>query len=250
MSNSTATASTQQAAATATATAPRYDIYQGIHKGLRAFMADTLTRVGRVDVFDATDLGRTMAQLEALLSLCADHVRHENDFLHTAIQARLPAGASRTTEDHVEHLHSIGELRAESRAVMAAADGERMGMALRLYRHLALFVAENLQHMNIEETANNAALWAHYSDAELMDIHHRLLASVSPQDQLEVMRWIVPALMPVQRAGMLGSMKHEVPAEFFEAVIDVVRPHLDIRDWTQLARAIGVPQQAGLANCA
>lgn len=248
MSNSTATASTQHAAAPATA--PRYDIYQGIHKGLRSFMADTLTRVGRVDVFDADDLGRTLAQLESLLSLCADHVKHENDFLHTAIQARLPAGASRTIEDHVEHLHSIGELRAESRAVMAAADGERMGLALRLYRHLALFVAENLQHMHIEETANNAALWAHYTDAELMDIHHRLLASVSPQEHLEVVRWIVPALMPVQRAGMLGSMKNEVPAEFFDTVIDVVRPHLDIRDWTKLARAIGVPQQAGLANCA
>lgn len=246
MSHSTATASPRQAAATA----PRFDMYEGIHKGLRAFMADTLTRVGRVDVFDANDLGRTLAQLEALLSLCANHVRHENDFLHTAIQARLPAGASRTAEDHVEHLHSIGELRAESRAVMAAADGERMGLALRLYRHLALFVAENLQHMHIEETANNAALWAHYTDAELMDIHHRLLASVSPQEHLEVMRWVVPALMPVQRAGMLGGMKNEVPAEFFGAVIDVVRPHLDIRDWTQLARAIDVPQQAGLANCA
>jgi hypothetical protein len=27
-----------------------------------------------------------------------------------------------------------------------------------------------------------------------------------------------------------------------------VRPHIDIRDWTKLAGAIGVPQQAGLVN--
>jgi len=247
--NATLTTAPQQATSGAPG-APRFDMYQPIHKGLRSFMCDTLTRVGRVDVLDIEDLARTLAQLEALLNFCVKHVHHENEFLHAAIQARQPAGASRTAEDHVEHLQSIEALRLESRAMAAASDGERMALALRLYRHLALFVAENLQHMHIEETANNTALWAHYSDAELVDIHHRLLASVSPQDNMEVMRWMVPALSPVQRAGLLGEIKQGAPAEVLNAVIDVVRPHLDIRDWTKLARAIGVPQQAGLVNFA
>jgi hypothetical protein len=133
---------------------------------------------------------------------------------------------------------------------MAVDGDERMAKALRVYRHLALFVAENFQHMHIEETSNNAALWAHYSDAELADIHNRLLATVSPEDTMEVMRWMVPALNPVQRAGLLAEMKKEAPAFVFDAVIDVVRPHLDSRDWTKLARAVGVPQQADLANFA
>jgi hypothetical protein len=104
--------------------------------------------------------------------------------------------------------------------------------------------------MHIEETSNNAALWAHYSDAELADIHNRLLATVSPEDTMEVMRWMVPALNPMQRAGLLAEIKKEAPAFVFDAVIDVVRPHLDSRDWTKLARAVGVPQQADLANFA
>jgi hypothetical protein len=162
----------------------------------------------------------------------------------------LSADASRTIADHVEHLQSIEALRLEARSLMAVDGDERMAKALRVYRHLALFVAENFQHMHIEETSNNAALWAHYSDAELADIHNRLLATVSPEDTMEVMRWMVPALNPVQRAGLLAEMKKEAPAFVFDAVIDVVRPHLDIRDWTKLARAVGVPQQAGLANFA
>jgi hypothetical protein len=229
---------------------PRYDMYQPIHKGLRAFMSDTLSRIGRVDVFDVEDLARTLGQLEALLNFCVKHVAHENEFLHAAIQARQPAAASRTIADHVEHLQSIEALRLEARSLMAVDGDERMAKALRVYRHLALFVAENFQHMHIEETSNNAALWAHYSDAELADIHNRLLATVSPEDTMEVMRWMVPALNPVQRAGLLAEMKKEAPAFVFDAVIDVVRPHLDIRDWTKLARAVGVPQQADLANFA
>lgn len=243
---------TRPAAATQAAApaGPRYDMYQPIHKGLRAFMSDTLSRVGRVDVFDVEDLACTLGQLEALLNFCVKHVAHENEFLHAAIQARQPAAASRTIADHVEHLQSIEALRLEARSLMTVDGDERMAKALRLYRHLALFVAENFQHMHIEETSNNAALWAHYSDAELADIHNRLLATVSPEDTMEVMRWMVPALNPVQRAGLLAEMKQEAPAFVFDAVIDVVRPHLDIRDWTKLARAVGVPQQAGLVNFA
>ena len=242
----TATLTAQPAQATTSAT--RFDMYQPIHKGLRNFLCDTLSRVGRVDVFDVEDLARTLAQLEALLSFCAKHLAHENEFLHTAIAARVPGGAGRTVDDHVEHEHSIEALRGETRALLAAPDAERMTLALRLYRHLALFVAENLQHMHIEETANNALLWAHYSDAELVQIHDRLLATIAPADNMEVMRWMVPALSPVQRAGLLGEMKAHAPAPVFDAVIDLVRPQLDIRDWTKLAGAIGVPQQAGLVN--
>jgi iron-sulfur cluster repair protein YtfE (RIC family) len=240
---------TEQTAATVAA-AQRYDLYQTIHKGLRDFMGDTLSRVGRVDVTDNDDLARTLGQLEALLNFCASHLQHENEFIHTAIRERQPAAASRTAEDHVEHLQSIEALRTEARAVYAAPDEQRMALALRLYRHLALFVAENLQHMHIEETANNAALWNHYTDAELMAIHQRLLASVSPQDKLEVMRWMVPAINPAQRAALLGGLKAQAPAAMLDAVVNVVRPHLEIRDWSKLARAIGLPDQAGLANLA
>jgi hypothetical protein len=61
----------------------------------------------------------------------------------------------------------VAMLRDEASALQAAGDGERMPLALRLYHHLALFVADNFQHMHIEETVHNPTLWAHYSDAEL-----------------------------------------------------------------------------------
>lgn len=226
------------AAPQTTATAQRFDIYQPIHKGLRDFMGDTLSRVGRVDVTDAEDLADALSQVEALLDFCAKHVQHENDFIHTAIRARQPGAASRTADDHVEHLQSIDTLHKETRAVYDADDEQRHALALRLYRHLALFVAENLQHMHIEETANNAALWAHYTDEELVAIHDRLLASIAPAEMMLGLRWMVPALTPQQRAGMFGEMKAGAPAEVFNAVVDTVRPHLAARDWSKLASAL------------
>jgi len=232
----------------ASATPERLNLYMPIHKALRSLMTDTLGRVGRLDVFDADELQATLGQLDLLLTFCTEHVHHENDFLHTAIEARMPAGSARTAADHLGHFDSIDALRCEATALAAAGIDERMPLALRLYRHLALFVAENFQHMHIEETVNAAALWAHYTDAELHALHDRLLATLPPEAHLMVARWMIPAMSPTERAGMLNGMKQATPPEALLGVLDHVRPHLDTPGWTKLTRAIGVPQVPGLVN--
>lgn len=246
--NTPTTADRPAPSATTAPTHARPDFYAPIHKALRHFMTDTLHRVGRIDVADADDMARTLGQLDALLDECLQHIERENEYMHVAMEARQPRGSSRTADDHLEHWESIDALRAEANLLRVAAEGERPAIALRLYRHLALFVAENFQHMHFEETHNNAVLWASYSDAELVAMHDRLLASIAPAEMLQVSRWMVPALSPAERAGLLGGMKAGAPAPFFQAVLETVRPHLDDDAWAKLARAVGVPQQPGLVD--
>ena len=221
-------------------TAPRFDMYAGIHKALRSFMSETLVRVGRADVTDPDDLHAALEQLEALLTLCLSHIEHENEFVHTAIEARQPGAATRSGGDHVEHRDSIDALRAEAAALRSAATRVQPALALRLYHHLSLFVAENFQHMHIEETVNNAALWAAYSDAELIEIHDRLVASIAPPEFMLVARWMVPALSPTERAMLLSGVKAHTPPEAFLGLLAGVRPYLDARGWDKLAHAVGV----------
>ena len=220
--------------------APRLDLYAGIHKGMRAFMAETLVRVGRIDVADAADRDQALDQLEQLLGLCASHLRHENDFIHTAIEARQPAGSSKLAEEHVEHVEAIAALREEAAALRKAPDYAASALGLRLYRQLALFVAENLLHMHAEETAHNALLWQHYGDADLAELHGRLLASVGPVDKELAARWMVPASTPAERATMIAGMKAEVGPEALLGLMAMLRPHLDASGWAKLAAAAGV----------
>jgi len=234
----------QAARATPSAT-PRLDLYAPIHKALRSYMSDTLGRIGRMDVADAAELRHTLQQFDALMALCASHVQHENEFMHPAIEACQPAGSARIAHEHDEHLQSIAELRDEAAALRAAPAAARAALAARLYRHLALFVAANFQHMHIEETAHNALLWAHYSDAELMQLHGRLVASIDPRELLLVSRWMVPALNPAERAAVVGGMKADAPPEAFLAMLAQIRPHLDDKAWDSLARAVGVAPQPG-----
>ncbi len=221
------------------ADAPRVDIYVGIHKALRAMMMDTLLAVGRIDVHDAAATRAVCERVLALADLCASHLGHENDFVHPAMEARRPGSSARVAGEHAEHLAAITALR-EAVACLGAARhaAARTDAALRLYRGLALFVGENFVHMHVEESQHNQALWSCYTDDELRALEGAIVASLPPAENLCVLRWMIPAMTPGERAALLGGLQMAVPAPIFEAVLQTIQPHLTPQEWTRLMRAL------------
>ena len=222
----------------------RMDMYASIHKALRAMMADTLLAVGRMDPADGLDLARVTDRVLELLQFCATHLLHENEFVHTAIEARAPGGSARIAHEHEEHEQHIASLAAAVESLRACDAALRTAPALELYRSLSRFVAENFEHMLVEETAHNAVLWARYTDAELLDIHHRLVASIPPAEMMTVARWMVPFMSPAERTAMLSDVRANAPAPAFQAILDTVRPHLSENEWGKLARSLDLPALA------
>ena len=245
MSTATATHPAAPSASTSAARAPRYDIYAGIHRALRLFMTDTLGRLGWLDCGDAQETAATLNQLDSLLVFCRKHLEHENSFLHTAIEARRPGASQRVAGEHVEHLAEIAALQGEAASLRAAPTAPA---ALRLYRHLALFIAENFHHMQVEEGAHNESLWAAYSDTEIMAIEQRLVATLDPAEQALVLRWMAPALPPAERAAWLADARRQLPPSAFALVLDAARAALNDGAWAKLARALGVPPVPGLVE--
>ena len=220
---------------------PRFNIYAPIHKALRLFMTDTLQALGRVDLTDAQDLAAGLDQLEALLEAASRHLQHENDFVHPAIEAHHSGTSQRIAAEHQEHLDAIATLRAQAAALRAAPEAES---AHRLYRQLAAFIAENFEHMDVEETRHNQALWAAYGDAELQAIENRILASIAPQEMGLWIRWMLPAFNPAERAMLIAGL----PAEARAPVLAEARQRLDGAAWAKLSRALGHAPEPELAT--
>jgi hypothetical protein len=238
--------------------APRMDIYVGIHKALRAMMLDTLQAVGRVDVDDPAETRAVCERVQELADICASHLGHENDFVHAAMEARRPGSSGRIAAEHVEHLAAIAQLRTAASALLAADCGATQAeAALLLYRQLALFVGENFAHMHVEETQHNQVLWSCYSDDELRALEGAIVASLPPAENLCIMRWMVPAMTPAERAELLAGVQAAeraellagvqaaAPAPVYNAVLDAVRPHLAREDWVKLTRAL-TPAEAAV----
>lgn len=214
---------------------PRHDIYAFIHKGLRAFMAHTLVRVGRLDAHDSADIAVVSEEVRALLDICEHHLENENRHVHPAMEARQPGSCADAAAEHEAHALEIAQLRWLLERVPGndeAAQG--------LYRRLSDFVGHNFEHMGKEEREHNAVLWAHYSDDEIRAIEHAIVSGEAPDRLQLAMRWMLPHMTPNERAGMLGGMRRTAPAEVFDGVLNLIRPLLGGRDWRKLTLALGI----------
>lgn len=232
---------THAAPAAATATA-RYDAYRPVHKALRLCMTDTLVRAGRTDPSDAGEVAATLAQVAELMDFCELHIKDENGFIHPALERAQAGSAARIAAEHGHHQEAIADLR-DLCAFTANTRGDARATALfRLYHALASFAAENFEHMRVEETAHNAVLWAHYSDAELIEIERELVASIPPQAMVKALHWFLPAMNAPERFEMLRGMQAGMPPEAFIGVLDIARCTLSAADYAKLAKALEVSQ--------
>jgi hypothetical protein len=216
----------------------RFDMYRLIHKALRAMMGTTLATVGRMDPNDDEDTAAALSQVRDLLTLCRSHLECENRFIHPALEARRPGANTRTALDHAQQDGTLGALAEQTETIAAAHGPERAQAAGRLYRALALFVAENLEHMEREEGENNPQLWAAYTDAELASLQDALLASIPPRERALALRWIAPSASPFERAVWLGELQRRAPADAFSTLLETVRSQLTARDWDKVMHAL------------
>lgn len=219
--------------------ADRFNLYTGIHKGLRAYMSEVLVQVGRLDPDDSGEVQAAVAAVRGLIEFCRSHLQHEDEWIHPALEARRPGSSAGTQADHERHMETFALLDGSVRNLERGTGSGRTAVALQLYRQLALFVAENFEHMHVEETDNHAALVACYTEQEVLELNARLVAAVDPATMAIVARWMIPHLSAPERAAVLGGIQASAPQPVFDGVMELIRPLLSNRDMAKLSAAIG-----------
>lgn len=185
----------------------RHNIYKSIHKALRLAMCEALTTVGGLDASDPHKVSDAIVRVRELLHLCRMHVEAEENFLHPVIEARRPGASAAIAGEHVGHLSAIASLDRAVEALARAPGDSRADAAFALYADLGLFVGENFVHMHQEETAHNRALWDAYTDEEILAVEGRIKAHHAPEEMAAVMRWMVAAMTPAERAALPPALR-------------------------------------------
>ena len=221
----------------------RYDIYALIHKGLRACFAQTQVSLGRLDWSDSDEVVAVMDQVGDLLTFCRKHLEKENRFVHTAMESRRPGSTTAAIGDHAHHERDIDALAAQAFTLRHLPALRREEAVRTLYRDLNRFVAENLEHMAMEEREHNRVLWDTHTDEEIMAIEAAIVASQGPEDAQLSLRWMLTAMGPSERARFLGKMRESAPAPVFDGVLQMLRPLLAERDLRKLDTALNMARR-------
>lgn len=216
----------------------RHDLYVYIHKALRAYMGHVLMDIGRTDWRDAEDRGQQLAAVRELLAVCRSHIEQEDRHIHPAMEARAPGSTRLIADEHVGQLFAIDALTVLADLVEKVPAPERAQAGQRLYRELAVFVADNFEHMALEESEHNEVLWECYSDDELRAIEQEIVSEVPTEHSLVLLDWMLPHLNPAERADMLGGMRQMQPTDVFQRVMGRLRCQLPSKDWGKLTVAL------------
>jgi hypothetical protein len=189
----------------------KHDLFGPIHKGLRATLFATAAEAARADLRDDAQARALAASVERLHRFLADHAEHEDALVLPLLAAHAPSLARKLRDMHVEMDRLQEELVAQAArlARVPAADRPALGAALgsALHRLIAL----QLAHMDEEEREAAAVLRACCAPDELAALPAKITQSMSPERGMEVLRMMLPALNPVERAGLIASLEARLP---------------------------------------
>ncbi len=207
--------------------APRPDLYGPAHKALRRELGDALQALGRLDADDEAERRATLRTLGAVLALLRTQLRLEDDFLHTALEARRPAAAMRSAGEHIEQRLAIADLEQEAASLQEAPAPRRALLAQRLYHRFGAFVAEQLMHMQREAGPNNAMLWALYADEDLRALQRRQLAALPPCERDALLLSLARSLPPRELAEPLAALAGVLQGEALVGTLARIAEALD-----------------------
>lgn len=205
---------------------PRVDIYGPIHKGLRWALARMVSRLGCETMTDPVRAATLLDELDELLTFCTDHIRHEDLFIHPAIEARRAGASAGLASAHVEHAETVSELRFIMNTLRTAPADTIRALTRTLYLCFGAFMAENFAHMAEEEEITQPLLEELYSDDELVALNDNLVAHLSPGELAASLLFMLPAINEEERIQLLAGPKAGMPPEMFDGLFRVGRRYL------------------------
>ena len=222
------------------------NLYTAIHKYLRQQFFTTLHAVGTVDEFDPDSTAYALRSARELLEFCRSHMAHEDRFIHAAIRRRRPSVHLSSDSDHRDHEHRIAALCERLDKVEQMPTAFTPQLWLDLYRDLALFIGENLDHMHVEETLIFQLLCDLFSPQELANLHAELVASIPPAEMQALLAPMLAAQSASEQLAMLATSQQRMSSDAFRSLMHSLSLLLPTERFMLLQRDLA-PQGVALA---
>lgn len=191
-----------------------------LHKALRRFLCDTLTRLGRIEPGDDAGTQTAIVQLHELLALLRDRLLDEGE-RRTPADPASPAGH--------RHFEAIGALEDETENLLAATAAVRRAALPRLYRALARLLADDFLHMHGQEAGQSDPPPS--SDA----LPARMLGrAASPPRRQSVLYWLAVSVSASEWRGILRQLEAAWPADRYNEAMALIRATLDDAETARL----------------
>ena len=200
----------------------RYNIFNQIHKGLRALLYETIIKLQQTDFTDAEDADEAVQQVKIILDLFDEHAHTEDTFILPAIVEYEPSVVDVFAQEHVQDLALSNKLNGllQAFSLTISPDAKReIGTAIS--NAVFEFMLFNLAHMKKEEDVLNKLLWRYYTDEVLHGITMNIIANVAADKMPLYNKWMMRGLSNTEIIGWLKQVKNNAPEFVFNSYVDL-----------------------------
>lgn len=205
----------------------RFNIFNQVHKALRAMLYDTSLTIQQTHFADAEETETALEKVRATVDIFDEHAAHEDHFVLPAIRQYEPSVVDAFEQEH-EKDHALSErlrglLTVYNHAIKTEVKIET-GQAIN--QAFIEFMIFNLEHMAKEETVLNKILWRYYSDAEIIAINQRIVASISPEEMAVTSAWMMRGMSNAEISGWLKAVEKNAPEPVFTRLFSIAEKEL------------------------
>jgi hypothetical protein len=205
----------------------RFNTFNQIHKALRAMLYDTALTLQQTYFGDTDEAETALEKVKIVVDVFDQHAAHEDRFIFPAVQQYEPSIVDIFEQEHDKD-HALAEslrgLLIVYKYAMLAGVKIETGQAIN--KAFIEFMIFNLEHMAKEETVLNKVLWRYYTDAEIMAINQRIVASVPPEEMLVTSAWMMRGMSNTEISNWLKAVEKSAPPHVFEQLFAIAEKEL------------------------
>lgn len=216
----------------------RVNIFNQIHKGLRALLYETSILLQQTDFSNEEEMQTAIKRVSLVADLFDDHAHHEDNYILPAIQEYEPSIVDAFEQEHELDTKLARSLKDSLMALQMASPLVLPNMANELSKTFIHFMVFNLEHMAKEESILNKILWRYYSDEEILDIQKKIIANLSPWSASVGSRWMMRGLNNPEIVRWLKSVEETAPEAIFQNLFATAEKELPEHRFRQVLEAL------------
>ncbi|MET0242974.1 MAG: hemerythrin domain-containing protein [Flavitalea sp.] len=217
----------------------RYNIFNQVHKGLRALLYETALLLQRTDFADPAEPVFSLNQAEMVLQLFDNHSASEDEYIFPLINLHDTNVIEQFKVDHKqdqqlsEQLHElILEFYSLVTPRQKRATGERINT---LFNEFLIF---NIVHMAREEALLNKVLWEQFSDLEIAGISKMIIDNTGERRISQIQKWIMRGIANDEIIQWLTEVKSSAPDFIFNSLLETAESELSETRWNRIREAL------------
>jgi Hemerythrin HHE cation binding domain len=217
----------------------RYNIFNMIHKALRAMLYDTALTLQQTHFADTAEAAEALEKLNAVVQAFEQHGHHEDSILMPVIEKFQRATIASFEQEHIDD-RRMGDDIIHLQNIYHAAQStqERIIAGSAITKAFGDYMIFNLEHMQREEVELNKLLWDHFTDGEIKMINAQIVAVVPPDVMAATAPWFMRAINSDEAIDWLTEVKEKAPAPVFASLFELTETALPERIRTRVQNAV------------